>query len=56
VKCKNGISGRVPVMEYLTKKELENVVNLNTKKSLLDEYIEKAHLGLIDYKEVQNYE
>lgn len=55
-KCKNGISGRVPVMEYLTKKELNNVVNLNTKKSFLDEYIEKTHLGLIDYKEVQNYE
>ena len=55
-KCKNGISGRVPVLEYLTKNELESIVNLKTKKSLLNEYIEKAQLGLIDYKEVQDYE
>jgi type IV pilus assembly protein PilB len=55
-KCKCGISGRVPVMEYLTKRELENTNSLEAKKSLLNEYIEKAQLGLIDFKEVQNYE
>jgi len=55
-KCKGGISGRVPVMEYLTRNELKSIEILNTKKSLLDEYIEKAQLGLIDYKEVHDYE
>ncbi|MBT4790554.1 MAG: Flp pilus assembly complex ATPase component TadA [Halobacteriovoraceae bacterium] len=55
-KCKNGIIGRVPVMEYLTKTELANIHQLKPKKSLLDEYIEKACSGLIDFKEVANFE
>ena len=53
-KCKNGIVGRVPVMEYLTKSELSNPTALKPKKNLLDECILKAKNGLIDYQEVLN--
>lgn len=55
-KCKSGIYGRIPVMEYLTKNELSSGEPLNPKKRLFDEYIFKAQNGLIDYKEVLNCE
>ena len=50
--CKNGISGRVPVMEYLTKDELSNDDKLVPKVTLAQEYMKKASKGLIDIKEV----
>ncbi len=53
-KCRNGVVGRVPVMEYLTKSELSRPTELKPKKSLLDECILKAKKGLIDYQEVLN--
>ena len=52
-KCKNGIIGRIPLMEYLTKPELSDQT-VKPKKSLLDECILKAKKGLIDYEEVLN--
>ena len=52
-KCKNGIIGRIPLMEYLTKSELSDQT-VKPKKSLLDECILKAKNGLIDYEEVLN--
>lgn len=55
-KCKKGIVGRIPIMEYLTKTELSGLEKLKPKKSLFDEYVSKAKDGLIDYKEVLNYE
>ena len=39
--CKNGISGRVPVMEYLTKDELSNDDKLVPKVTLAQEYLKK---------------
>ena len=55
-KCKNGVVGRVPVMEYLTKTELSGITALKPKRSFFEEYILKAKDGLIDYREVLNYE
>lgn len=54
--CKNGISGRIPVMEYLTKSELNNAELLIPKKTLAQECINKANNGIVDYKEVLTYE
>lgn len=56
LKCKDGVIGRVPVMEYLTKSELSKPTTLKPKKSLLDEYVLKATNSLIDYQEVLNCE
>ena len=53
-RCQDGIVGRIPVMEYLTKYELSHPTTLRPKKSLLEEYILKAKDGLIDYREVLN--
>ena len=54
--CKNGISGRIPVMEYLTKSELNNAELLIPKKTLAQECLNKANNGIVDYKEVLTYE
>ncbi len=54
--CKNGISGRIPVMEYLTKSELNNAELLIPKKTLAQECINKVNNGIVDYKEVLTYE
>jgi hypothetical protein len=48
-----GWSGRLPIMEYLTKKELTNDLKLKSKKTFSDEILEKASQGLIDFKEVK---
>ncbi len=53
--CTNGITGRLPVMEYLTKNELKDAQNLKPKRSLRQECLNKANQGLIDYKEVLAY-
>ena len=55
-KCKDGIIGRVPVMEYLTKSEMESQSGIKPKRTFRDEYEEKANKGLIDIKEVLNFE
>ncbi len=55
-RCKKGVVGRIPVMEYLTKSELAQPKSLKPKKSLLDEYVSKAQNSLIDYQEVLNCE
>jgi type IV pilus assembly protein PilB len=51
--CNKGIIGRLPIMEYLTKKELTNDLKLKSKKTFSDEILEKASQGLIDFKEVK---
>ena len=54
--CKHGISGRIPVMEYLTKSELNKTDSLLPKKTIAQELLNKANNGLVDYKEVLAYE
>ena len=56
LKCKDGVIGRIPVMEYLTKSDLSKPTTLKPQKSLLDEYVSKAKNSLIDYQEVLNCE
>ena len=55
-KCRGGVIGRIPLMEYLTKSELSQSKALRPKKSLFDEYVLKAKNSLIDYQEVLNCE
>ncbi len=52
-KCNEGIIGRVPVMEYLTKDEIHN--NNAPKRSFLNELEDKASEGAIDRMEVINF-
>lgn len=51
--CKDGIIGRIPVMEYLTKDEINN--KCTPRRSFLKEIEEKASQGLIDKMEVINF-
>ncbi|MCP3930866.1 MAG: Flp pilus assembly complex ATPase component [Oligoflexia bacterium] len=51
--CSEGIIGRIPVMEYLTKDEINN--NSSPRRSFLNELEEKASLGVIDKMEVINF-
>jgi type IV pilus assembly protein PilB len=52
-KCNDGIIGRIPVMEYLTKEEINT--NNTPKRSFLKELEEKASSGAIDRTEVINF-
>ena len=52
-KCSEGIIGRIPVMEYLTKEEINN--NNTLRRSFLIELEEKASSGVIDKTEVINF-
>lgn len=51
--CNDGIIGRIPVMEYLTKEEINT--NNTPKRSFLKELEEKASSGAIDRTEVINF-
>lgn len=52
-RCNDGIIGRIPVMEYLTKEEINT--NNTPKRSFLKELEEKASSGAIDRTEVINF-
>lgn len=48
-----GVMGRVPIMEYLTKDDLEKS---KTNKRLKDHYLDLAKKQIVDITEVTNYE
>lgn len=57
-RCENtGVIGRMPMMEYLTKEDLKISIDKNNKfVSLYENFLSLAKKGLVDIKEVYQYE
>ena len=53
-KCHQGVIGRVPILEYITKDELNFEDKLRPKRSLFESATRLAEKGVIDIREVFN--